>query len=587
MVGEMRRSRWVLAVLTATTLAVTLAAPAAVAAKPKTIPIQLLALNDFHGNLEPPQGSSGTITTIDASGATVAVPAGGAAYLATHLAQARATNPNTLTVAAGDLIGGSPLLSAAFRDEPSILALKAMGLGDSSVGNHEFDEGSAELKRINWGGCHPVDGCFDPPRKYPGAKFYLAANVLETKTKLPVLPPVSVRTVGGARIGFIGMTLEDTPSVVTAAGVAGLKFLDEVRTANQYAKLLRVAGVEAIVVLVHEGGTPASQVYDYNCDANGPGSGLTGPIVDIAKGLDPSIDLVVSAHTHQSYVCTIPDPAGKPRLVTQASAFGKLFTDIDAAYDRRTRDFVRSSMTAKNVIVTRDVTPDPTVAGIVAKYQGLIGPIANRPVGYISDTILGRGGTTPERPLGDVIADSQLAATSSAATGGAQLALMNTGGIRADLVYPASGAEGDGVVTYGEAFAVQPFNNNLVTLDYTGAQLLTTLQQQFTGVNAASPRYLQISANVKWTADLSKTGADRVVADSITIDGQPLDLAATYRVTVNNFLAGGGDGYLELANGKNPLVGQLDIDAFVAYLTATTSPSTPLTPPPLTRISFA
>ncbi|WP_344137879.1 bifunctional metallophosphatase/5'-nucleotidase [Luedemannella flava] len=581
----MRRSRWALAALAAMTLTVTMAAPAAGAGQPRTIPIQLLAINDLHGNLEPPQGSSGNVTTLDATGAPVSVPAGGAAYLATHLAQASATNPNSLTIAAGDLIGGSPLLSAAFHDEPTILALKAMGLDDSSVGNHEFDEGSAELKRINYGGCHPTEGCYDTT-PYPGGRFYLAANVLETKTHLPVLPPVSIRKVGGATIGFIGMTLEDTPSVVTAAGVAGLKFLDEVRTANGYAKLLRLAGVEAIVVLVHEGGTPASQVYNYNCDANGPGSGLTGPIVDIAKGLDPSIDLVVSAHTHQSYVCTIPDPAGNPRLVTQASSFGKLYTDIDATYDKRTRDFVRSSITAKNMIVTRDVTPDPAVAAIVAKYQGLIGPIANKPVGYIAGNILGRGGSTPERPLGDVIADAQLAATSSASTGGAQIALMNTGGIRADLVYAQSGAEGDGVVTYGEAFAVQPFNNNLVTLDYTGAQLLTVLQQQFTGINAASPRYLQISANLHWTADLSRTGADRVVADSVTINGAPLDLAATYRVTVNNFLAGGGDGYLELANGQNPLVGQLDIDAFTTYLTANSTPTSPLPVPPLNRISF-
>lgn len=569
-------------------LASVAAAPVAVAAGNSTMPIQLLAINDLHGNLEPPQGSSGAITTsIDpVTGAATTVPAGGAAYLATHLAQARAGQANSLTVAAGDLIGGSPLLSAAFHDEPSVLALKSMGLSDSSVGNHEFDEGKAELKRINWGGCHPVDGCYDAAAPYPGAKYYLAANVTETDTHLPVLPPVSIRQVNGAIIGFIGMTLEDTPSVVSASGVAGLKFHDEVQTANFYAKLLKLIGVNAIVVLVHEGGTPASQVYNYNCDANGPGSGLTGPIVDIARNLDPSIDLVLSAHTHQSYVCTILDPAGKPRLVTQAASFGRLYTDLRMDYDKRTRDFVRSSITATNVIVTRTVTPDPAVTAIIDKYKTLLGPIANKVVGYISATILGRGTTTPERPLGDLIADAQLAATAAPDKGGAVIALMNSGGIRADLAYPQSGSEGDGVVTYAEAFAVQPFNNLMVTMDLTGQQLLTTLQQQFTGINAASPRYLQISANMHWTADLSQTGANRVVASSITINGAPLDLTATYRVTVNNFLAGGGDGYLELANGTNLLVGDLDIDAFVAYLTANSSPSTPIAPPPLSRISF-
>jgi 5'-nucleotidase len=563
---------------------------ASVAAAPSnsTMPIQLLAVNDLHGNLEPPQGGSGAITTsIDpVTGAATTVPAGGAAYLATHLAQARVGQENSLTVAAGDLIGGSPLLSAAFHDEPTVLALKAMGLSDSSVGNHEFDEGKAELERINWGGCHPVDGCFDTANPYLGAKYYLAANVIDTETHLPVLPPVSIRRINGANVGFIGMTLENTPSVVSASGVAGLKFQDEVSTANFYAKLLKLIGVNAIVVLVHEGGRPASQVYNYDCDANGPGSGLTGPIVDIARNLDPSIDLVLSAHTHQSYVCTILDPAGKPRLVTQAGAFGRLYTDLRMTYDKRTRDFVRSSITATNVIVTRTVTPDPAVTAIIDRYKGLIGPIANKVVGYISSDILGRGTTTPERPLGDLIADAQLAATSAPDKGGAVIALTNTGGIRADLAYAQSGTEGNGVVTYAEAFAVQPFNNVMVTMDLTGQQLLTALQQQFTGVNAASPRILQISANVRWTADLSQTGAARVVASSITINGAPLDLAATYRVTMNNFLAGGGDGYEELANGTNLLVGDLDIDAFADYLTANSSPSSPIAPPPLNRISF-
>jgi 5'-nucleotidase len=564
------------------------AGSASAAGTAPTIPLQLLAVNDLHGNLEPVGGASGAVTTaVDpVTGVATTVPAGGVANLATHLQQARVGHPNSLTISAGDMIGGSPLLSAAFHDEPTVLALQAAGLAVSSVGNHEFDEGKTELKRINNGGCRPDDGCYDVANPYTGAHFYLAANVIDTGTHLPLLPPVTVKIVNGAVIGFIGMTLEDTPSVVSASGVAGLTFRDEVDTGNRYAKLLRAIDVNAIVVLIHQGGEPASPVYNYNCDAGGPGAGLDGPIIDIARNLDPSIDLIVSAHTHESYVCTLPDPAGQPRLVTQAASFGRLFTDIEMTYDKHTRDIVRPSVSAHNVINTLDVTPDPTVQAIINKYKALIGPLANRPVGYIATTILGRGGTTPERPLGDVITDAQHAATSSATTGAADIAITNVGGLRADLVYPQSGVEGNGVVTYGEAFAVQPFNGLMVTESLTGTQLVTALHQQFTGTNAGSPRYLQISSGLHWSEQLGATGAARVITNSITINGAALIPSSTYRVTMNDFLAGGGDGFTVLASGTNRLIGDLDITVFTNYLTANSSSTTPLAPPALNRITF-
>jgi len=580
------RIRRALALASAALLVTLVPAQTASGAQPsKTIPVQLLAINDLHGNLEAPQGSSGSVTRLNPDGTTTVIPAGGVEYLSTALKQARAGH-NSLTVAAGDLIGASPLLSAAFHDEPTILAANEMGLAVSSVGNHEFDEGKAELLRMQFGGCRADDGCYNPPRRFPGASFpYLTANVINDDTHLPLLAPVWIKDVGGAKIGFIGMTLEDTPNIVTASGVAGLTFKDEVQTANFYAKLLKLAGVNAIVTLIHQGGQPASAAYNYNCDANGPGSGLTGDIVPIAQQLDPSIDVIVTGHTHTSYVCDIPDPAGQPRLVSSAASFGRLFTDIEGSYDTRTRDFVRSSLTAHNVVVSHDYAKDPAMTDLISTYKTLLGPIANRVVGYIGADIPGRGATTLEEPLGDVIADAQLEATSAAGSGGAVMAFMNPGGIRSDLTYAQSGSEGNGAVTYSEAFTVQPFNNLLETITLTGAQIVTLLQQQFTGANATTPKVLQVSKGFAYTLDLTKTGADRIVTSSITLNGAPLDPAASYRVTVNNFLAGGGDGFGVLTQGTNPLVGEVDLDAFVAFLTAHSSAGSPLPQPTADRIT--
>ncbi len=552
---------------------------------PSTVDIQMLAINDFHGNLEPPTGSSGRITTgFDSTGKAITTDAGGVEYLATHLKTARVGHPNTVTVAAGDLIGASPLLSAAFHDEPTILAMNQLGLDVTAVGNHEFDEGKDELLRMAYGGCRADDGCYDPAAPFAGAKFpYLAANVIDNNTHLPMLPPFWVKNINGAKIGFIGMTLKGTPDIVTKAGVAGLTFTDEVQTANFYAKVLKAMDVKAIVVLLHQGGVPSSAVYNYNCDSGGPGAGLSGPIVDIAKNLDPEIDTIVTGHTHNSYVCNIPDPKGQPRLVTSAASFGRLYTDIELRYDTQKRDIVRTSVAARNMVVTRDVAKDSDETALIGKYKTLIEPIANKVVGYIGADITRTG---QETPLGDLIGDAQQEATAAPANGGSVIALMNPGGIRADLSYVASGAEGNGVVTYGEAFTVQPFNNLLVTMDLTGAQLLTVLQQQYSGGNAAAPKVLQVSAGLTYTVDRTKSDAARVVADSIKINGAPLDSAATYRITTNNFLAGGGDGFGGFTSGTNLLNGELDIDAFVAYLTAHSSAAAPLAPPAANRITF-
>ncbi|MGW8684242.1 bifunctional metallophosphatase/5'-nucleotidase [Streptomyces sp. NPDC055817] len=552
----------------------------------RTVDVQLLSFNDFHGNLEPPAGSSGQVTENLPDGTTRKVDAGGVEYLATSLRTARKSHPYSVTAAAGDLIGASPLLSGLFHDEPTVEAMNKLDLDVTSVGNHEFDEGATELARMQNGGCHPKDGCFEDGRKFKGADYpYLAANVTDEKTGKPILAPYWVWKHNGVKIGFIGVTLEGTPDIVSADGVKGLKFHDEIETVNKYAKILDEQGVKSIVTLIHEGGVPASGSYNYDCDSPSGGAGISGPIVDIAKGISPKVDALVTGHTHNAYVCTIPDPSGKPRMVTSASSYGKLYTDTTLTYDRRTKDIVRTSVKSANHVVSRTQPKAADMTALIGRWNKLAAPVANQPVGYISADIPGRGAASPEEPLGDLIADAQLAhaRTLDPKT---SLALMNPGGVRSDLVYKASGSEGDGVVTYGEGFTVQPFSNTVNLADLTGAQVITALQQQVSGSNEASPKILQPSAGLTYTLDMTKTGAARVVVDSIELNGAAIDPSATYRVAMNSFLAGGGDGFAALGQGKNSLVGSDDLKAFNDYLTANSSATSPIAPPKADRITI-
>ncbi|MEU9061101.1 bifunctional metallophosphatase/5'-nucleotidase [Streptomyces sp. NPDC048430] len=552
----------------------------------RTVDVQLLSFNDLHGNLEPPAGSAGTVSETQADGTVKSVPAGGVEYLATSLRTARKGNPYSVTAAGGDMVGASPLLSGLFHDEPTIEALNGLDLDVTAVGNHEFDEGATELARLQNGGCHPVEGCYEKGKKFKGADFpYLAANVTDEKTGKPVLKPYTVWEKNGVKIGFIGVTLEGTPNIVTANGVKGLKFHDEIETVNKYAKELDRQGVKSIVALIHEGGAPASSSYNYDCDSPGAGDGISGPITDIAKGITPKVDALVTGHTHQAYVCTVPDPSGKPRMVTSASSFGKLYTDTTLTYDRRTKDIVRTSVESANHVVSRDQAKATDMTALIARWNTLAAPVAGRPQGFISADINGRGSTSPEKPLGNLIADAQLEGLAPEDKGGAVVAFMNPGGIRSDLVYAASGSEGDGVVTYGEAFTVQPFTNMMNVVDLTGAQLVAALQQQVSGSNQASPKILQVSKGLTYTLDMTKSGAERVVADTIRLNGEAIDPAKTYRVAMNEFLAGGGDGFAALGAGTNKLVGPSDLDLFNTYLAAHSTAAAPLDPPATDRIT--
>ncbi len=566
-----------LVALVSVTTGVGLAIAAPKAPKPPVIQddsvveVQILSLNDFHGNLEAPAGSSGRV------GATLA---GGAEYLATHVKNLEQANRNTIVVAAGDLIGATPLLSAAFHDEPTIEAMNQIGLDLSSVGNHEFDEGATELLRMQNGGCHPVDGCGDGTG-FAGADFqYLSANVVRESNGETLFPAYSIQNFNGARVAFIGMTLEGTPTIVSPSGVAGLTFLDEADTVNALVPELKRRGVEAIVVLIHEGGqpnTPATETTINQCP------GVTGPIVDITNRLDDEVDLIVSGHTHQPYTCVID---GKP--VTSAFSFGRLVTDIDMQVDRDTGDVAPNGITVNNRIITRDVPKNQGLTELIARYLEVVAPIRDRPIGNITADIVRANDASLEQPMGNAIADAQLAATAGADVGAAVLAFMNSGGVRADLTFLSSPVgEGDGVVTFGEAFTVQPFGNSLVTMTLTGAQIETVLEQQFSAVNDTAFRVLLPSAGFHYTWDASEAalvdpGCTADVVSGITLNGQPLVAGTSYRVTVNSFLADGGDGFSGLLAGTDRLGGAVDTDAFEAYLTAKTPPG--LSPPLTDRV---
>ncbi len=509
----------------------------------ETVAVQLLAFNDFHGNLEPPGGSNGLIGSIEA---------GGAEYLATHLSTLAARNPNTLIVSAGDLIGASPLLSGMFHEEPTIEALNAMGVDVSSVGNHEFDNGGAELLRMQNGGCHPVDGCQDST-SFAGATFqYLAANVLADPRIAgrsgPLLPAYVIKDVGGVRIGFIGITLRGTPSLVMAAGIDGLTFEEEAATVNTWVGVLTRQNVRAIVVLIHEGGFPKTD--DYN------GCGISGAILDIGKRISDEVDVIVSGHTHRGYNCTIDN-----KVVTSAAAFGRLITTIDLTVHKRSAEVV--SKTARNVVVTRDVQKDPAQTAIIEHYRPFYAVVANRIVGTIAGDLTRVQNAAGESPVGDIIADGILEA-SAAASQTAAVAFMNPGGIRADLFLGP--AKDPRPVTYAETFSVLPFRNRIMVQTMTGEMIKEVLEEQFDNIGPGQDRILQVSRGFRYSYDRTAARSQRVDPKSITIDGRQLEPRQRYRVALNEFIATGGDNFTAFTRGTETATIGMDLDALTAYL---------------------
>ena len=515
------------------------------------IPLRILAINDFHGHIATSSDSFGGVGRAD--------------YLAANISAARAEVENSVFVSAGDLVGGSPLISALFHDEPTIEAMNLMGLDFNGVGNHEFDEGLAELRRMQQGGPHPVEGDLDGD-PFAGADFeFLAANVIDDSTGDTIFPPYAVRDYQGVGVAFIGLTLEGTPAIVSQAEVEGLTFVDEAQTVNALVPGLREQGIEAIVVLLHEGGW--SDGGQSEC-----GLGLTGPVAEIAARLGDAVDVVIAGHTNDEFVCEIDG-----KWVTMADNRGRLVTVIDVILSRDTGDLtVKAIENRPNS--QAGVTPAPALTALIDRYDALSAPRANLVIGSITSDISRERNAAGESALGNVIADAQLEATLAA---GAVVAFMNPGGIRENILFDSSGPESDGELTYGEAFSVHPFGNSLVTMSLTGAQIDALLEAQFREPTDDAGDVLQVSRGFSYAWDAARPVGERVDPSTIAIDGIPVDPGATYRVTVNSFLADGGDGFTVLREGTERTGGVIDLDALVAYF----STASPVAPGPQDRIT--
>lgn len=513
----------------------------------QTTDIRLLAINGFGGTLAPPTGPDATVTRSDG----IAVPAGGAAYLSAYLDQLRATTPNSLLFSVGDNIGSTPLESSLFHDEPTIEFLNSLDIATSAIGNHELDDGFTELVRLKNGGCHPVDGC-QFGESFNGARFPIVASNMVFDSGRPATMPFTVNFAGTTPVGAIAITPTDTPSRVTPDGVAGLTFSDEVEAINRTADLLDFLGVKSIVLLLHEG------LDEDGCDA-------PGPVQDIAGAASPKVDIIFTGRSTGQYDCVIADPDGSPRSVLQSNSRGRGISVADVTVDVGTGEILRERVATFNQVVTRDIAPNPMAAALVTRAVDLSAETAQRPLGEVGEAIRRDRDATGQSTLGNMVADSQLAAT---ATSGAQVSLMNPGGLRADLE--------KGPVNYAQAHTVLPFRNQLRTLTLTGARLKAVLEQQFrTGDEDV---ILSPSANLSYDVSASAPIGQRV--RNLRIAGAEVLPDATVRVTVNRFLAEGGDGFANLTLGTDVVGGPVDIAAFAEYLATVT----PVSAPPHNRI---
>jgi 5'-nucleotidase len=537
--------------------------PAAPKPQASRVEVQILAFNDFHGNIEPPP----PVEVVDPAGVKHAIVTGGAAHLAAALAALRAGQANSITVSAGDTISASPLISANYLDEPTIDAMNLMHLEIGSVGNHEFDRGADELKRMQNGGCEKYTRrtpCAVEP--FHGANFrYLAANVVQSDGTT-IFPSTAIKRfetpAGPVTIGFIGETLKGTATLVTPSGVRGLTFKDEVETANALVPKLKAAGADAIVLLIHQGGKTPRFTAGNSCD------GLSGDILPIVQRLDPAIQTVISGHTHWAYICNgTPSQVGAGRLLTSAGKYGYFITDLRLEFDAATHRLV--SQNAHNIVVGNgERGEDPGERSLVDRYSAAIAPIATRVIGRLA-------GPAPnaqddgESAAADLIADSMLAATRAPENGGAQLALVNATGVRVPL--PA------GNIKYADAFSMMPFGNSLVVMSLTGTQLKAAIEQQYAGALPPSgqrPHALASSAGFTYAVDMSRAPGDRVV--EMQLHGKPIAPGNRYRIVVNNFLASGGDGLSAFTAGTDVVDKNIiDLDALVDWIAPGRTPPAP------------
>jgi len=560
------------------------AAPATAPAPPAP-PVQarILTINDFHGQLTPTT-SSGR-------------PIGGGAVLVSYLKAEAAERPTaTLIVHAGDLVGASPPASALLQDEPTVALFNLLGnsrcrrIGEAprpgvptaadprdhrwaswldsscnlaaTLGNHELDEGRDELLRLLGGGNHKAGPFLENP--WGGARYpSLSANIVETASGRPLLPPYVVKQVEGVNVAIIGLTLREAPTVVTPAGVAGLTFLDEAEAANRWIEILKVRNIRAFVVLLHQGGKQAPYPGPTRVE---PGGADLAEVERIVGRLDEAVDVVVTGHDHSFTNAFLPNRGQKPVLVVQAFSKGTGYARVDLDLDRASGDVIKASAAVERTWgdAGPGLTPDSDAAALVAAATARVAPIISEVVGQAPVALRARGDAAGESELGDLVTDAQRAYVP-----GAQIAISNPGGLRADL--------SSGPVTWGALFAVQPFNNDLVAMDLTGAELLRLLEQQWQGADRA--RMLQVSGmSFTWSRS-ARPGAKVVKA---SVGGKVLDAKATYRVVVNAFLASGGDGFTVLADGRRRAMLGQDLEALVTYVKAL--PGRRIVPPPGRRI---
>jgi 5'-nucleotidase len=546
-------------------------APPVSAAQKPTVFVKVIGFNDFHGNLKTPPSP---IRVPDASQPTGMrqVGAGGIEYFSAMVNAIKAKNPHHVVVTAGDMVGATPLLSALFQDEPTIEAMNIVGIDFHAMGNHEFDFGIAHLKRLQTGGCplaastgRPDCKGREPGREnFAGANFkFLASNVYETATGKLLFPAYGVKEFDGVKVGFIGLPLRDTPAIVRPGGTTGVTFRDEVESVNALVPELKRQGIEAIVVVIHEGGVQTGHMNECK--------DFSGDLKPMVEKFDPAIDVVVSAHTHRAYVCNV---AGK--LVTSAGSNGTLLTEIDLEIDRTTRDVIKK--TAVNVVVSPDGPKDARLAPLIAKYEKLAEPLENRVVAKVLREVPPLVEPSGESMLGNLIADAHLFATASPEKGGAVIAFNNPGSLRAPIIPSA-----DGGVSYGALFKVQPFQNDLVTMNLSGKQIKEMLEQQ--NFSGDRPRLLGVSKGFSYSWDASKPRGERVIPGSMKLNGSPVRADLQYRVAANSFLAGGSEGMTAFRDGTDRQVGVLDLDALVLYLGANSPFNPTATGGRLTRLN--
>ena len=578
---------------------------------PSPVTVKVIAFNDFHGYLVQDDPAN-TVSVFDPDAPNVPreVAVGGGGFMASLIRQLRDQNPNNILVAAGDLIGASPALSSLTVDEATIDFMNLIGLEVSAVGNHEFDRGKEELKRLQNGGCstnpkYAAQSCLRAGQ-FTGAKFrYLAANVTDLAIGNSLFQPTFIKKFGAVSVGFIGLTLQDTPAATR--GAAGLGFAAEVPVINSHAESLRARGVDAVVVLIHQGGGPNTNYIGQQQAC----ADLAGALKDIVMGLK-GVDVVISGHTHREYICN--DVAGTGILLTQASLFGNVVSSIDLTIAPGRGVTAKSAQNLPvinryNASVPRGyaiLREDPEAAALIAEYAAKTQGLRNETKGFTQKPLVRIDDdqnariNIAEHPIGHAIADAYLQAAirppegsgrASVGTLSNTVAFINPGGLRNSI-------NKAGPVSFDDLFRVTPFNNNLFVVELTGSQLLRLLEQQWENKNCAKVyrgicgRILQPSSNLTYDWDIGQprgvaTGAGSVVAaGSVRVNGQPLSLAASYKVVTVDFLAvDGGDNYsvfTQATSRRNLEI--FDLDAVFEYFGGTTAAS-PLPHPNRGRVT--